>query len=646
MCGIAGLYDTAPGAGGPELLRVAEAMNRAIAHRGPDDEGVWQDPDVPLVLAQRRLSIIDLSAEGHQPKESHSGRYMTVYNGEIYNFPALRSELESAGVKFRGHSDTEVMLSGFDVWGIDRTLQKLNGMFALVIWDRRERMLHLVRDRIGKKPLYVGWAASALVFGSELKALRAHPRFSASVSRQAAALYMRYAYVPAPFSIYEDVWQLPAACRMVLRPSELRAGEDLKPLITQYWSHPRMVEAARDRPAPKSDREAVDGLEAVLQEAVRRRMISDVPLGAFLSGGIDSSVVVALMQKVSDRPVKTFSIGFDDRSYNEAAHARSVADHLGTDHHEMIMRPADALAVVPQIPEIYDEPFADPSQIPTFLVAKMARQQVTVALTGDGGDEMLAGYHRYALVPELWKRTGWMPHAMRVAAARAIRVLPADLMNRAVPVLPRFGDKLQKAADLLEQDNAFDVYRRLVANWRRPEELVIGGSEPLIPLTREEWRARGLNFTEGLMYGDLVSYLPDDILVKVDRASMAVALEARAPLLDVNVFAYCWSLPLAFKIRNGKGKWALRELLARYMPRALFERPKQGFGMPVAEWLRADLRGWAEDLLAPERLRREGYLNASIVLRAWTEHLEGSRNHATRLWCVLMFQAWHDRWMN
>ncbi|MBU0800526.1 MAG: asparagine synthase (glutamine-hydrolyzing) [Alphaproteobacteria bacterium] len=646
MCGITGFFDTAKGAERPRLHAIGTAMERAIAHRGPDDSGVWQDPDVPLVLAQRRLAIIDLSPEGHQPKESHSGRYMVVFNGEIYNFPALQQELEAAGVKFRGRSDTEIMLAAFDVWGVNRALQKLSGMFAFALWDRQERLIHFARDRMGKKPLYIGWAGSALVFGSELKALRAHPQFSATVDRRATTMYMRYAYVPPPYSIYQNVWQLPAGCRLTLRLPGVAAGENLLPLIEPYWHHPRKVEEAKQHEVARTDKEAIDGLETVLKEAVRSRMISDVPLGAFLSGGIDSSTIVALMQQVAGQKVKTFAIGFEDKSYDESGHARQVAQHLGTDHHELIVGTKDVLNVIPQLPTMYDEPFADHSQIPTFLVAQMARHHVTVALSGDGGDEMLGGYTRYTAVPSLWDKVGWMPYGARRAMAAGMQSLPVSALNRMAPFYPRFGEKMHKAAELLQQRSAQDVYGHLLGNWQEPEQLVIGGAEPMIPLTSPEWQARGLSFTESLMYSDLISYLPNDILVKVDRATMAVALEARAPLLDTHVFDYAWSLPMNMKIRDGKGKWVLRELLARYVPRPLFERPKQGFAMPIGDWLRGDLRDWAEDLLSEDRLRRDGLLNVDMVRGVWADHLAGRGSHAIRLWCVLMFQSWHARWMS
>lgn len=620
-------------------------MERAIAHRGPDDSGIWQDPDIPLVLAHRRLSIIDLSPEGHQPKESHTGRYVIVFNGEIYNFQELQRELAAAGVKFRGRSDTEVMLAGFDIWGVNRTIQKMNGMFAFAVWDRQDRQIHFVRDRMGKKPLYVGWAGGALVFGSELKSLRAHPQFSARINRGAATLFMRYAYVPPPHCIYEGVWQLPAGCRLTLRLPGVAAGADLRPLIEPYWHHGRMVEEARARPAPQGDKEAIDGLEVVLKGAVRRRMISDVPLGAFLSGGIDSSMITAMMQQVAGQPVKTFSIGFADRTYDEAPYARAVARHLGTDHHELVMNTRDVLAVVPQLPDMYDEPFADHSQIPTYLVSRLARGQVTVALSGDGGDEMLGGYTRYTAVPALWERIGWMPYGARRALAGALASVPVGVLDRMAPFYPRFGEKVHKGAEFLQQRSAAEIYSRLLGNWHEPESLVIGGTEPRIPLTDPEWQARDLGFTEGLMFSDLLSYLPNDILVKVDRASMATALEARAPFLDQEVFNYAWSLPMDMKIRGGQGKWVLRELLARYMPRSLFERPKQGFAMPVGAWLRGDLRDWAEDMLSEDRLRHDGILNPEIVRAAWADHLAGRGSHAIRLWCVLMFQAWHARWM-
>lgn len=643
MCGILGFFEVKSVRPRADLPAIGKKMADALAHRGPDDSGLWLDPDHPLLLAQRRLAIIDLSPEGRQPMESHTGRYMLVFNGEIYNFQGLRQELERLGQPFRGRSDTEVMLAAFEQWGVNQALQKLNGMFAFVLWDRETRQIHMARDRLGKKPLYVGWAGTALVFGSELKALRAHPDFARDVNRDTLALYMRYGCVPAPHSIYQDTWQIPAGCRLTLDARTLGAGDNLAARMEPYWNHARIVEEARQKTPPASDAQAIDEFESLLKTCVRDRMVSDVPLGAFLSGGIDSSTIVALMQQLSGSRIKTFSIGFHEAGYDEAAHARAVADHLGTDHHEMYVTAQDALDVIPQLPVMYDEPFADISQIPTYLVSKFARTQVTVALSGDGGDEMLGGYARHVATPELWRRVGWWPRPARQALAGLIRSLPVTAWNRLVPRSPRFGDRLYKVAGLLPLEGTTEIYEHLVSTWPDPARLVIGGTEKPFPLTQGEWQPRGLGFAERMMFDDALSYLPNDVLVKVDRASMAASLECRAPLLDPRVFDYAWRLPLDMKVRGGKGKWLLREVLARHVPRALFERPKQGFSVPVSSWLRGSLHGWAQDLLAHDALARQGYLDADLVQDSWKRHEAGAVEEAQKLWTVLMFQSWLAR---
>lgn len=645
MCGITGFYDLDKKRGRDELRGIGQRMAGAIAHRGPDAEGLWLDPDVPLVLGHRRLSIIDLSADGAQPMASASGRYEIVFNGEIYNFQTLRADLEGEGATFRGRSDTEVMLAAFDIWGINRALQRLNGMFAFALWDREKRQLHLVRDRLGKKPLYAGWAGKNFVFASELKAIRAHPDFRPEIDRNALTLYMRFNCVPAPHTIYQGVWQLPPGHRMTLVFDVLSAGDDLKREWAPYWHHARVVEEACHNPLTGDDAQLTDRFEALLKDCVRDRMVSDVPLGAFLSGGIDSSAVVALMQAQSTRRIKTFSIGFHERGYDEAAAAQAVARHLGTDHHEMIVTPEDARGVIPLLPDIYDEPFADSSQIPTYLVSKFAREQVTVALSGDGGDEMLGGYVRHQAIPALWRRAGWWPQPVRNMVSRGIHALPVETWDKMARNYPQFGEKIYKVADILPLRTMEDIYIHVMSRWTNPASLVRDGREPLIALHDPSWLPRDLTFAERMMYGDALSYLPDDILVKVDRASMAVALEARAPLLDYRVFEFCWRLPLDARIRNGQGKWLLRQVLGRHVPAHLFDRSKQGFAVPVGDWLRGPLRDWAHDLLNPKRLEEQGLLNPAPVGAAWQEHLSGQGNHAHRLWTVLMFQAWHGRWM-
>jgi len=642
MCGILGFFDSKMARGEPARLAVGRAMGQSLSHRGPDDEGLWQDAAFPLLLGHRRLSILDLSPEGHQPMVSGSGRYVIVFNGEIYNFLSLRQDLERAGHTFRGRSDTEIMLAAFEHWGVNEALQKLDGMFAFVLWDKQTKHLHLVRDRLGKKPLYVGWARTGLVFASELKAFHAHPEFEAHISRDVLALYMRFGYVPAPHSIYEAVWQLLPGSRLALNMAELPYDTDLSALMEPYWSLPRVVEEARYKIKPLSDAQAVDNFEALLRDCVAERMVSDVPLGAFLSGGLDSSVVVALMQQLSPRPVKTFTIGFQEGSYNEAAHAHRIADHLGTEHHELYLSGRDALDIIPLLPDMYDEPFADASQIPTYLVSRFARQQVTVALSGDGGDEALGGYVRHFTLPAFWARVGWMPKFTRQALAGVISSVSVERWNKMVPQQPQFGERIHKLGQLLPAGTADDAYIRLLSQWSNPAQLVRGAQEPRIPLTDPACQPQGLSFAESMMFKDALSYLPNDVLVKVDRASMAASMECRAPLLDRKIVEASWQLPPEMKIRDGKGKWILRQILARHVPASLFDRPKQGFSVPVSAWLRGPLQGWAEDLI--KSVHMQDYLDAPLVQKIWDEHKAGTVDHGNKLWTILMFEAWLKRW--
>jgi len=644
MCGILGFFDGKNSLTRDAARRAGAAMIRTLAHRGPDDEGIWQDSVAPVLLAHRRLSILDLSPLGHQPMESATGRYVITFNGEIYNFQELQKDLEKSGAKFRGRSDTEVMLAGFEQWGLNLTLQKLDGMFAFGLWDRMDRTLHLVRDRMGKKPLYVGWAGPTVTFASELKAFRKHPLFKPAVNRDALALYLRYACVPAPFSIYKGVWQLPAGCRMVLDTRKYAEGADFRPLMEPYWHHARVVEAAKYGAPVIGDEDAVKSFEALLKDCVRERMISDVPLGALLSGGLDSSVVVAMMQQQSARPVKTYTIGFKEKGFDEAGAARAVAKHLGTEHHEMYVGPKEALDVIPRLPDIYDEPFSDESQIPTYIVSQFARKEVTVALSGDGGDELLGGYVRHVEGDRMWRTIGWMPGFVRKGAGHAIRMIGPDTWSLLNPKSPRFGERLHKGAELLLAGGFDDIYMSLASRWSQPAKLVGRAQEMPIPLTDPEWKPQGLAFAEQLMYADALSYLPNDILVKVDRASMAVGLECRAPLLDYRLFEYAWRLPLRMKIRDGKGKWLLRQVLSHYMPAELYERPKQGFSVPVGTWLTGTLRDWAADLLDESKLKQQGYLNAPLISAEWKAFLKGRTHNSYRLWTVLMFQAWLQRW--
>jgi asparagine synthase (glutamine-hydrolysing) len=634
MCGLAGFWAGRRGDG--DLTNIALEMARAIAHRGPDDAGVWVDPDTGLGLSHRRLSILDLSSAGHQPMASASGRWVVVYNGEIYNHLQLRRDLGAVEGDWRGHSDTETLLRCLEVWGLEATLKRCVGMFAFAAWDRVERNLWLARDRAGEKPLYYGLQGDTFLFGSELKALAAHPDFRGEVDRGALALMVRHNYVPSPYSIYRGIMKLPAG-------SYVRVREGRPEAPTKYWSLPDVaVSGARD-PFRGGDAEAIAALESQLSAAVGRQMISDVPLGALLSGGVDSTLVVAMMQAQSRIPVRTFTIGFGDEAYDEAAHARAVAAHIGTEHNELRVHPQDALDIVPSIPDIYDEPFADSSQLPTFLVARMARASVKVALSGDGGDEFFGGYNRYFLGPSVWRRVSWMPHPMRRALGAALAGLPAEAANRALSMLPVVlpGDKLNKLGQRLGQIRDMDdMYVSLVSEWNETPCFVLGvdGLPDTLLQRRESWPDPG-DPASRLMAMDALTYLPDDILVKVDRASMAVSLETRAPFLDRDVMEFAWRLPVGMKIRDGRGKWILRELLDRHVPRALVDRPKMGFGIPLDQWLRGPLREWADSLLDEKRLTAEGFFDPKPIMKAWRRHLEGA-SYGYRLWSVLMFQAW------
>ena len=640
MCGIAGTMDQSTA----ELPSSVRGMVASIRYRGPDDFGVWCDERVGIGLGHARLSILDLSPEGHQPMVSASGRYVISYNGEVYNFAELRSELGVVGQKFRGHSDTEVMLAAFEEWGIEKAVQRFVGMFAFALWDKQTRTLTLGRDRLGEKPLYYGWQGEAFLFGSELKALRAHPAFRAEVDRNALALLLRHNYIPAPYSIYQGISKLSPGCLLTVSLSQRN------PRIVPYWSGKQAIEAGLAHPFEGSESAAVSALEALLKDAVGQQMVADVPLGAFLSGGVDSSTVVALMQAQSSRPVKTFTIGFHEEGYDEAPHAKSVARHLGTEHTELYVMPKEAMDVIPRLPALYDEPFSDSSQIPTFLVSELARRHVTVSLSGDGGDELFGGYNRYFWATNIWRRVGWAPQPMRAALAGALMALPPSTWNGVFRGLSRFlpvgwryanpGDKLHKLAEILAVRTPEEIYLDLVSHWKQPTEVVRGTQEPPTVLTDPAQWANLPDFEQRMMYLDQMTYLPDDILTKVDRAAMGVSLETRVPFLDHRVVEFAWSLPLSMKIRHGQGKWLLRQVLYRHVPKELMERPKMGFGVPIDVWLRGPLKGWAEELLDEGRLQREGYFDPRPIRGKWAEHLTGRRNWSYYLWDVLMFQAW------
>ncbi len=645
MCGIAGVYTFDHNPDRDDLNQNIKNMTGAIEKRGPDSSGVWQDSQMPLALGHRRLSILDLSPAGHQPMKSDSGRYVISYNGEIYNFKNLRKTLETTrSVIFKGKSDTEVLLACVEAYGFKKTLEEINGMFAFALWDNKDKVLYLARDRFGKKPLYIGWAGSNLVLGSELKSLCAHPEFNRDVDRASLTSYMRFGYVPAPQCIYKQVWQLPAGGMIALDVNMLRSGQDLLPLMESYWNHKDAVIKARENPIANTDN-IVDEFEELLSTCVSERMVSDVPLGAFLSGGIDSSTIVALMQKNSHKQVKTYSIGFEEAGFNEAEYAKKIAAHLGTDHHELYLSAKDSLDVLPYLPEIYDEPFADASAIPTYLVSKFASDSVTVALSGDGGDEMLGGYERYLSGVKAWNIVQNIPTNLRKPFAQMISSISAKTWNKLRPNNPQFGAHIHKFANILEKKCAGDAYMSFVSQWQQPKKCVIGGNENIIPLVDPDMQIEDLSFVEDMMYWDSFSYLNGDILTKLDRASMAVSLEARSPLLDRRIYDFAWSLPMEYKIRGGKGKWILRQLLNKHVPAELFERPKQGFGVPISEWLRGDLKDWAEDLLDEYELKAQGLLNYKLIGDMWKEHKQGRGNHVNKLWNVLMFQAWHRRWV-
>ena len=641
MCGIAGWIDLTAATRVETLTAVAEAMNESLGHRGPDAGAVFVDAAAGVALAHRRLAVIDLSPGGAQPKHSADGRWVVVYNGEIYNYRDIRRDLEARGCRFVTESDTEVLLQACATWGVRGAAERFVGMFAFALWDRSARVLWLVRDRLGIKPLYYARDGKRLLFASQSKAFHRVPGWEPRVDRAALATYFRFGYVPAPLSIYQGVAQLEPGCIA-------RFDADGECAIERYWD---AAEVARRGVADRldlSDRDAAEALDALLRDAVKLRMIADVPLGAFLSGGIDSSLVVALMQAQNDRPVRTFAIGFRESGFDEAPHAAAVAKHLGTSHEELYVEPAAARDVIPDLPTWFDEPFADHSQIPTYLVSALARRHVTVSLSGDGGDELFAGYPRYALGRSLSQGASRVPSPLRRMLAGGLRSLSPEAWDAAVRLIPagarpaQAGYRAHKVAAMLGCGDPVALYREMMTQWLEPERLVVGGREP--PLRAWSPRPDLPDAVERLQLVDLVSYLPHDVLAKVDRASMAIGLEARVPILDHRVVELSWRLPFRFKQRNGQPKWLLRQVLDRYVPRSLVERPKMGFSVPIGAWLRGPLRAWADGLLAPARLEAAGYLDPAMVAAAWQAHLSGRSNEDTRLWAVLMFEAWRERY--
>lgn len=653
MCGFAGFLGGTPSLGHAADEAMLSRMAGTIISRGPDDAGYWFDANHRVGLSHRRLSVIDPSSAGRQPMQSTSNRYAIVFNGEIYNHLLLRQALKIAGhaPSWRGHSDTETLLAGFDAWGVQGTVGRAVGMFSFAVWDRETCRLVLGRDRIGEKPLYYGWQGkgndAVFLFGSELKALRAHPAFENTINRGALSLQLRHNYIPVPYSIYEGIAKLPSGSLLVV------SLQQREPKVWSYWSGVQTAESGVANPFVGSVDEAVDELEELLKDAVRQQMVADVPLGAFLSGGVDSSTVVALMQMQSSRPVRTFAIGFHEEEYNEAGHAKAVAKHLGTEHTELYITAEQALAVIPRLPTLYDEPFSDSSQIPTFLVSQLAKQHVTVSLSGDAGDELFCGYNRYHLAASHWNKIISAPMPLRRIVAKLLTSVSPQSWNRMANVvnglLPRslpfanMGDKVHRGAWALASKSLDELYLNLVSHWHDPASVVIGGYEPPTLLTGQRPLLAGLDNIQRMMALDMLTYLPDDILTKVDRAAMGVSLETRVPFLDHRVVEFAWRLPQSMKLRDGQTKWALRQVLYRHVPKALIERPKMGFGVPIGDWLRGPLRDWGESLLDEARLRNEGFFHPALVRRTWEEHLSGQHNWQYQLWDVLMFQAWLEK---
>ena len=653
MCGFAGLLSTA-GFTRDELTDHAQRMIGPIAHRGPDDSGVWVDEHAGIALGFRRLAILDLSPHGHQPMRSASGRFVITFNGEIYNYVALRRELETIGRRFHGQSDTEVMLAAFEEWGIYQAVRRFIGMFAIAIWDAQRRELTLVRDRLGKKPLYVYREPGLVTFGSELKALYAGPSFDRAIDHTAVVSYLRYLCVPAPNTIFEHARKLPPAHLLTIADPKVPL-----PAPRRYWSLEQVARDGLANPIIADDVEAIDALDTLLADAVGRRLRSDVPLGALLSGGIDSSTVVALMQEASARPIRTYTIGFTEASFDEADHAAQVAAHIGTDHAQLRLTGADAHTLIPRLVDIFDEPFADPSQLPTFLVSQFARQDVTVALCGDGGDELFGGYNRYVYGSQILTRVNRIPRAVRQPVGAGLGSVPAPAWDRlhqlTASVFPvpqeHFGERVHKLGHLLNAASVGQMYRSLMSAWQQPETLL--ADELLLNLAAEQADASGRildgdspsEVLDRMMLADQLMYLPDDLLAKVDRASMAVSLEVRAPLLDHRVVEFSWRLPRAMKVRGAVGKWILRQVLYRRVPRHIVERPKMGFSVPIDTWLRGPLREWARALLFSESGRGNAWFDTTAVARAWRDLCEGRPRAGTAVWAAVMLQAWKARWL-
>lgn len=638
MCGIVGFWDTKQRNTQEQLQHTVTLMRDMIVHRGPDGAGNWVDAPSGIAFGHRRLSIVDLTEHGHQPMSSASGRYVITYNGEVYNHQDIKQQLaaDNCTPSWQGHSDTEVILAAFEAWGIEAALQKFVGMFAIALWDRNEKLLYLIRDRVGEKPLYYGWTDGYLLFGSELKALKAHFAWHQNIDQNAVNLLLQYNCIPAPYTIYENMHKLEPGHMLVI-------NQDQNVTDIEYWQLKNIIndtsKSNYDNPS-----HAVDELEVKLKEAVRLQMLADVPVGAFLSGGLDSSTIVSLMQAQISKPIKTFTIGFADAAYNEAEHAKAIAAHLQTQHTELYLSPEHTQSIIPDLANIYDEPFSDSSQLPTYIISKLTREHVTVSLSGDGGDELFAGYNRYTWVPNIWRKISCLPRPLRALVSKMLQVLSPSqwdkIFIRCGVFLPKIatvrnpGDKLHKLARLLDSASPYDIYVKLLTHWDAAQ------SDVLLNGLFTDLNAPSL--TENMMYVDTKRYLPDDILVKVDRAGMAVNLETRIPFLDHRVVEFAWSLPLDLKVRDGQSKWIVSQLLNRYVPSELYNRPKMGFGVPIDQWLRGPLKEWANDLLSDSMFNKHGFLNAAAIQQKWREHLSGARNWQYHLWDVLIFQSWYE----
>ena len=630
MCGIVGFWNFANTDNKLVLENLALKMAEQIAYRGPDSTGAWADEEHGIAFGHRRLAIVDLSPDGHQPMISASGRYIISYNGEVYNFKELRKELEAKGIKFKSNCDTEVIIEAIEEWGIKQACQKFIGMFAFSVWDNKEKCLYLVRDRMGIKPLYYGTINDMLFFGSELKPFREHAKWRPEINHDALQEYFRFNYIPTPLSIYKGI-------KKVVPGTIIKISDAHKIMVEPFWSLYEVVENNHNK---MSEQDALEQLEALLTDAVGRRMIADVPLGAFLSGGVDSSLVVALMQKQSTVPIKTFSIGFHEKDYNEAHYAKNVAKHLGADHQELYLHVNDAAKVIPNLRHMYDEPFADSSQIPTFLVSQLACKHVKVALSGDGGDELFAGYNRYTFADQYWNKLSKIPRPLRKLAGSALMALPPSSWDRLLSKYNNAGDKIHKLAGAMASHSGMNFYQSVNSYWQNPHELVLNSKQKAYPISD---MPEGLNLIEQMQYQDSLQYLPDDILTKVDRASMSVSLEARVPLIDHRVVEMSWQLPQSMKIRNGQSKWALREILYKHVPKELIERPKMGFGVPIGNWMRGSIKEWMLDTLSKDNIIKDGLLNYAPIEEKINEHMSGKRNWQNQLWGLLMFQDWYNK---